>query len=152
MVQVLSMSCSASIPRPYKTLSEWTSKAEQLSKGAMKREKLFVYGTLRSNERANELLGPQAKFVCQSRTQPLYSLYQIDWYPGLVEGGQTEVIGEVWEIDSSEWRRIDEYEGVPDDYRREEIELADGMMAFAYIFIGPIDSAGLIPGGDWVTR
>ena len=118
----------------------------------MAREKLFVYGTLRTNERANELLGSQAQFLRKSQTQPLYSLYQIDWYPGLVEGGSTAVVGELWEIDSDEWPRLDEYEGVPEDYRREQIQLSDGSIAFAYIFIGSIEHAKLIKDGDWVTR
>ena len=118
----------------------------------MTREKLFVYGTLRANERANELLGKGASFIRRAKTLPSYSLYQIDWYPGLVEGGSTEVIGELWEIDNSEWPRLDEYEGVPEDYLRMTIELADGCLTNAYIFIGSLEQATLITGGDWVTR
>ncbi len=118
----------------------------------MTREKLFVYGTLRANERANELLGKGASFIRRAKTLPSYSLYQIDWYPGLVEGGSTEVIGELWEIESSEWPRLDEYEGVPEDYLRKTIELADGCLTNAYIFIGSLEQASLITGGDWVTR
>ena len=52
-----------------------------------------------------------------------FSLYQIDWYPGLTEGGSTAVAGEVWEINPEEWDKLDEYEGVPEDYLRKTIPL-----------------------------
>lgn len=118
----------------------------------MNREKLFVYGTLRTSERANDLLGEDAQLLRPAKTLPIYSLYQIDWYPGLVENGRTAVVGELWEINSSEWSRLDEYEGVPEDYIRKIIELSDGSHAQAYIFIGPIGTAKLIAEGDWLTR
>ena len=118
----------------------------------MKREKLFVYGTLRANERANELLGPEATYLRDAKTKPEFSLYQIDWYPGLTEGGSTAVAGEVWEINPEEWDKLDEYEGVPDDYLRKTIPLEDGMQVQTYIYIGETEPSRLIVGGDWITR
>ena len=118
----------------------------------MKREKLFVYGTLRANERANELLGRDATFLSDALTRPEFSLYQIDWYPGLTEGGYTSVKGEIWEINPGEWQQLDEYEGVPDDYLRKTIVLSDGTHAQTYIYIGPINNARMLEGGDWITR
>ena len=118
----------------------------------MKREKLFVYGTLRANERANELLGPEATFLSDAKTKPEFSLYEIDWYPGLTEAGTTAVAGEVWEINPEQWEKLDEYEGVPDDYLRKTITLEDGLLVQTYIYIGETKPARLIVGGDWVTR
>ena len=114
--------------------------------------KLFVYGTLRRNEHANDLLGADAAFLNSAETLPNYSLFQIDCYPGLVEGGHTSVQGELWSISESEWPRLDEYEGVPEDYKREVIKLTDGSEAYAYIFIGDLGSAVQIDSGDWMTR
>ena len=54
----------------------------------MNREKLFVYGTLRSNERANKLLGPDAVYLRDAKTKAEFSLYQVDWYPGLTKAVQ----------------------------------------------------------------
>ena len=113
---------------------------------------LFVYGTLRRNENANDLLGMDATFLKATETLPSYTLYQIDWYPGIVEGGDTAIVGEIWSISEREWSRLDEYEGVPEDYKREMIELADGSNAYAYIFIGDLVGAIQIKSGDWMTR
>ena len=118
----------------------------------MNREKLFVYGTLRSNERANKLLGPDAVYLRDAKTKAEFSLYQIDWYPGLTEGGATAVVGEIWEVHPDEWPQLDAYEGVPDDYNRRTITLEDGTLAQTYIYTGATASAKLIASGDWLTR
>ena len=102
--------------------------------------------------RANELLGPEATFLRDAKTKPEFSLYEIDWYPGLTEAGSTAVAGEVWEINPQQWEKLDEYEGVPDDYLRKTITLEDGMLVQTYIYIGETKPARLIVGGDWVTR
>ncbi len=116
------------------------------------RADLFVYGTLRRSERAHALLGPDAIFVREALTHPAYTLYQLGWYPGLVEGGSTAVKGELWSILAESWPRLDRYEGVPNDYVRERILLADGSRAFTYLFVGALVQAVPLPGGDWMAR
>ena len=116
------------------------------------RADLFVYGTLRRSERAHKLLGVNASFLREAWTLPVYTLYQFGWYPGLVKDGNTAVKGEVWSIMSAEWPRLDAYEGVPDEYVRTLITLNDGTQAYAYIFIGSLENAVLLEGGDWMVR
>ena len=117
------------------------------------RADLFVYGTLRRSEEAHVLLGSDAVFVREALTVPAYTLYQLGWYPGMVEGGTTAVRGEIWSIRAERWSRLDAYEGVPGDYVRKVIVLADGTRAHAYLFVGRRPArAVLLLGGDWLTR
>ena len=128
-----------------------TVRGASLNRSSMRAD-LFVYGTLRRSETAHELLGPGAIFVREALTRPAYTLYQLGWYPGLVEGGSTAVKGELWSIRTESWPRLDRYEGVPNDYVRERILLADGARAFAYLFIGALGHAVPLPEGDWMAR
>ena len=116
------------------------------------RADIFVYGTLRQSAQAHELLGQDAVFVQDAITLPSYTLYQIDWYPGLVEGGTTAVKGELWSIHSARWAYLDEYEDVPVDYVRKKIALVGGTHAYAYIYVGSLHEAVLLTSGDWLQK
>lgn len=116
------------------------------------RADVFVYGTLRRSEQAHELLGFDAIFIRETLTKPLYTLYQLGWYPGLVEGGTTQVKGELWSIMDLRWTYLDEYEGVPEDYIRKKIALVGGECPYTYIYVGSLSNAVLLSDGDWTTR
>ena len=116
------------------------------------RADLFVYGTLRQSEQAHRLLGRDAVFVQEARTLPFYTLYQIEWYPGLVEHGSTQVKGEIWSIQTTRWSHLDKYEGVPEDYVRKESALVGDKYAYAYLYVGSLHDAVLLSGGDWTKR
>ena len=116
------------------------------------RADLFVYGTLRRSEHAHALLGQDALFLGEAVTIPSYTLYQLGWYPGLVEDGTTGVTGEIWSIRMEQWPSLDEYEGVPGDYVRKKIELIGDKYAYTYIYIGTLHNAILLAGGDWMKR
>jgi gamma-glutamylcyclotransferase (GGCT)/AIG2-like uncharacterized protein YtfP len=84
-------------------------------------------------------------------------LLDFDAYPGLVaEENGSRVQGELIEFESFHQiaDAIDEEEGP--DFRRELINCVglDGRdyLAWVYRFIGPTDSARIIPTGDWMTR
>ena len=116
------------------------------------RADIFVYGTLRQSAQAHELLGQDAILIRDAITLPSYTLYRIDWYPGLVEGGTTAVKGELWSIHSARWTYLDEYEDVPVDYVRKKIVLVGGTHAYAYIYVGSLQDAVLLTSGDWLQR
>ena len=113
---------------------------------------IFVYGTLRKSEQAHDLLGQDAVFIREAITLPSYTLYQIDWYPGLVEGGTTAVKGELWSIQTVHWTYLDEYEEVPVDYVRKKIPLVGGVYAYTYIYVGSLQEAVLLTSGDWIQK
>lgn len=115
----------------------------------MKRVVLFVYGTLMRGEPAHALLGPSARFIAAGWTEPRFTLFHLGAYPALVDGGQTAVAGELYEIDAALLPALDEYEDVPEMYDRTEIDVG-GQRALTYLLHAPL-AAGrpTIASGDW---
>ena len=95
--------------------------------------RLFVYGTLKSGEPFNHLLGSKPVLIIKSL--PIYELIDLGDYPGLVENGKTSIIGEVYCVSDEIVRVLDKYEG--DEYIRKEIKLVDGSIAQTYVYIVP---------------
>lgn len=118
--------------------------------------KIFVYGTLKRNFAAENLMKQVgATFVREARTTPNYRLLCVGWFPGMVnvedqEGDRPGVLGEVYEIDPSRFGPLDSYEGTPTLFRREEIELADGEKVNTYLFNGVPDQYDEVQTGIWV--
>jgi gamma-glutamylaminecyclotransferase len=96
------------------------------------RHRLFVYGTLMKGEHHHEAL-KEASFVGLSETEPVFEMVQIDYYPALLSGGTTRIIGELYEVDDATLARLDDLEEVPEVFVRERLKLADGSEAFTYV-------------------
>jgi gamma-glutamylaminecyclotransferase len=115
--------------------------------------KVFVYGTLMRGEPAHALLG-DARFLGAARTEPRYALVLLDGYPGLVEGGDTAVAGELYELadDEALLRELDCYEDAPELYARELRRFGEHE-AWVYL-LRPEHAAGRPPiaSGDWRRR
>jgi gamma-glutamylaminecyclotransferase len=93
---------------------------------------VFVYGTLmRAGHHHDVMQG--ARFLRAAQTLPEYELVYIEYYPALLRGGSTSVVGEVYEVDAATLARLDELEEVPSYYLRERILLADGSEAETYV-------------------
>ena len=78
-----------------------------------------------------------ATFLGQVVTAPKYRLYSLGRYPGLVHDGEhgQSIHGELWSVANSKLEALDEFEGSPDHYRREPIELygwTDDVEAYFY--------------------
>jgi gamma-glutamylaminecyclotransferase len=103
---------------------------------------LFVYGTLKRGQRSNHLLAGQ-QFVSEATTRPLYRLFDRGPYPYLVHDPEHGVVvrGEIWEVDAQTLQRLDEWEGVPEEYQRQPIALdwVAGPVE-AYFFRGDVSS------------
>lgn len=99
------------------------SEDEYLRLKENKMTNIFVYGTLKKGECREHVLSGQT-LLTLTQTAPLYTLYNLGSYPGLVEGGDTEVPGELWAIDDECLERLDEIEGVSYGlYRMGEVKL-----------------------------
>ena len=112
--------------------------------------RIFVYGTLMSGEPYHHRLMETARFLAKVRTAPAFQLVDLGTYPGLVEDGETSVVGELYEIDESLQTVIDRLEGHPHLYQRSTITLEDGSPATAYLL--PKKAARrypVVPDGDW---
>jgi gamma-glutamylaminecyclotransferase len=113
------------------------------------RTRVFVYGTLLPGE-ANHSLLARSRSLGPARTLPAYELYDLGGYPGLVPGGVTVVLGELYEVDAATLSRLDELEEHPRFYRRTPIVLADGRTAEAYLLEASAVLGGrFIASGDW---
>lgn len=105
--------------------------------------RIFVYGTLKRNFSAHELINNgRSQFVAEATTDPRYHLHSIGEmraFPGMVEGDGEPggVRGEVYEVDDITLGVLDRYECVQQGlFERKEIELEDGTTALAYLFTG----------------
>ena len=86
------------------------------------RHRVFVYGTLQRGGVYHRLIArwPRLGVV---RTPPRYTLVDLGWYPGLLEGGRTSVRGEVYSVDASTLKTLDRLEEHPRVYVRQTIPL-----------------------------
>ena len=73
---------------------------------------VFVYGSLKQGYALHHLLRT-AQFLGPARTQPLYRLFDLGSYPGLVEWPEgLEIHGELYAVSPETLQRLDEAEGV----------------------------------------
>lgn len=87
--------------------------------------RVFVYGTLKRGCVNHRYLAGQ-RFLGEARTEPGFTLYALDGYPGLVAEPQDQVgvLGEVWEVEEGCLRGLDGLEGLEEGlYRRGPIPL-----------------------------
>lgn len=75
--------------------------------------RIFVYGTLKRGLSNHSYLAGQ-KFVSDARTQPLYRLYDLGGYPGMVPAPNDglSIEGEIWEIDDACLSNLDKLEDI----------------------------------------
>ena len=114
--------------------------------------RLFVYGTLLEGESDHGLLAG-AKASGAATTRPLYKLVELNAMAGLLDRGDTAVVGEIYEVDAPTLARCDVRREHPVLYERRRIELEDGSAAWTY-FLRHEQARGLrrIRGGDWRKR
>lgn len=118
--------------------------------------KVFVYGTLREGDVRNGVLKDmqelgQAKFIKETTTSSRYTLVDLGAFPGLVEGGNTEVLGEIWEIDQYTKQYLDLMEGVPLLYQDKPVKIDGEEDVFAY-FLVRHKGYPEIKSGDWFNK
>ncbi|WP_437679520.1 gamma-glutamylcyclotransferase family protein [Sorangium sp. So ce131] len=113
---------------------------------------LFVYGTLMRGERSHALLG-RARCLGAARTAASFELADLGAYPALVRGGSVGVLGELYEPDGETLAALDLYEGCPELFRREPIELDEGGRCEAYLMLPrQVRTCPRIASGDWRSR
>ncbi len=113
----------------------------------------FVYGTLRHRQ-GNHYVLDSSKFLGMAKTKKKYALYG-SGVPFLSRNmAISQVIGEVYSIDDATLRRLDQLEGHPDMYKREQAEvvLEDGTELIAWIYFYDTAEGNLIESGDFLHK
>lgn len=118
---------------------------------ATSRETLvFVYGSLLeglSNHRVLSESGRATK-VRDDKTLATNTMLDLGYFPGVVRGGTTAIVGEVWSVDRDCLKALDRLEGHPNFYRREAVELVETRGAVTY-FLQDSRRSPTVKGGDW---
>lgn len=115
-----------------------------VSRGYFKREKLFneylfVYGSLKKGFDNHSLLSKYAKRLGKAHTVKKFGMFEDSFgnYPYLIDAPYSKINGELYQITRKElMQKIDEFEGAPEYYQREKIEVKShhGVnRAFVYI-------------------
>lgn len=123
---------------------------------AVRREKqltatLFVYGTLRKGQGNHHLLR-SSTFLGLAKTKDCYALYGGS-IPFLSRTESiSQVTGEVYSVDGAILERLDELEGHPHAYKREQAEvvLENGTEVTAWIYFHDKPVGHLIESGDFL--
>ena len=103
---------------------------------------VFVYGSLKRGYALHRLL-KTADFVGPAVTQPLYRIFNLGSYPGLVDWpAGLSIAGELYRVDPECLNQLDRAEGVAEGlYARREIQLANARAdhsAQAWFWLGPV--------------
>lgn len=111
--------------------------------------KVFVYGTLLSGCSNHRFL-KDAHLLRAAHTTPMFVLYDLGQFPGLVAGGSQSIVGEVYRVEEATLAALDRLESHPTFYRREEIVLHDGTTALAYLLtLDKVRGCSVIASGSW---
>ena len=103
-----------------------------MTEPAVAERRVFIYGTLLRGETAHRRMSG-ARFLGEARTQQGYALVELGWYPGLVPEGERSIAGELYAVGPRELAELDAYEDHPALFLRQQIRLADGSSAEAYL-------------------
>lgn len=110
--------------------------------------RIFVYGTLKRGRENHHWLAGQ-RFIAEARTQPLYRLFDMGGYPGMIrDDNGVAVEGELWEVDEGGLARLDVLEDIEGgEYERVLIELEEGKVG-GYLYLRDV-SGRSDAGASW---
>lgn len=103
---------------------------------------IFVYGTLKRG-RSNHGYMQDQRFVGEAKTTPIYRLYDLGGYPGIVTASEgLSICGEIWEVDAKGLVKLDILEDIEGgEYVREAIPLLapfDQTRVEGYRYLRPV--------------
>lgn len=115
---------------------------------------IFVYGTLRQGQCNHRFFLDRSKFLGMAKTKKRYALYG-DGVPCLSRiKAVSQVTGEVYSVDDATLLNLDQLEGHPDMYKREQAEviLQDGTEIIAWVYFCDTPRGDLIESGDFLQK
>lgn len=122
----------------------------------MNKKYYFVYGTLKQGHGNHRVL-KDSKKVGEFTTEPVYTMFSLGGFPGVIKGGNTAIKGEIYEVISPEIENgLDRLEGYQKNstsnlYNKEIIKLGN-YNAYIYTFNSDrrnINNYKKIESGKW---
>ncbi len=113
--------------------------------------RVFVYGSLLAGLHNHRLLH-SARFVAPGETRPEYEMRSLGGFPGVLAGGSTTIVGEVYAVDDDTLRQLDRLEGHPHFYKRTAtvVRIAGAAhWVWMYQLVEPRPEAPLVTSGNW---
>lgn len=96
-----------------------------------------MYGTLKTGGsiRGLDQFGSKhAAIINKATTEyPDYDMMDMGAFPGVVKNGTYKIQGEVWEISDEASEELDNIEGYPDFYKREQVRTTAGLAWMYYL-------------------
>jgi len=97
--------------------------------------KIFVYGTLKSNEVRSLSSWDGPVFLGETATTSDYKLYSSAAFPCMVRSPNgISIYGELWEVTKDNLVDLDRIEGHPSLFKRTKIYLIDGQLVETYLY------------------
>jgi len=84
-------------------------------------------------------------------TDPVFTMLDLGPYPGVIPGGDTAIVGEVYAVQHALLRRIDKLEDCPRTYRRIPLSTPFGN-AWLYLYRSVRGDEARVASGDWLHR
>jgi len=110
---------------------------------------LFVYGTLRDFHPNSKRFGLSGSCeVCTDVKLPGFDLFNLGWFPG-IKPGSGVVTGDVFFVPDDKYPALDQYEGVPNLYTRQEVTLESLGTVQVYVYNGTPPAGSQVESGDW---
>ena len=119
----------------------------------MKKYLVAVYGSLRKTMHNHQYHLSTSTYKGTFTTEPEYTLHSLTYYPGLKLNGNHSVVMEVYEVDESTLKNLNQLESYyPNEkatfYDRVEIDTPWGK-AYTYIYVNPLSEDSIVESGDW---
>jgi len=93
---------------------------------------VFVYGTLKRGFSNNAILG-NSRLIGDWRTDPVFKMLHLGYFPGVVFPGEDSIKGELFEVNDVIMEKLDVLEGYPTLFDKTMIETPHGP-AYMYLY------------------
>lgn len=112
-------------------------------------ENVFVYGSLKTGLDNNPTLR-NSEFLGLYATDPEFTMLDLGAFPGVIGGGKTSIVGELFRVNDDIMRDLDHLEGYPDFYNRIKVETLFGS-AWMYVLSDSKDYElnRIVESGEW---
>ncbi|MBM9514691.1 gamma-glutamylcyclotransferase family protein [Desulfogranum marinum] len=118
----------------------------------MKSHNIFVYGTLKRGYSNHRFLA-DSKFLGTGKTREKYAMYVSGIPFVIVSEPVSQIHGELYEVDDQTLYKLDQLEGHPHWYQREQVEIcldnnfSQSSTVTAWIYFNEDNSGTLVPTG-----